>query len=141
MQRLPTTPDDDGRDATRQALKQAALGQLGSKGRGKAEALLMGELAQPAVLEHAAEASSLSLSLSLTLIFAPAQRLAEGEPSESARAEQVDPFEDRERVGEREEDEGEVEAQPGRSADLPRVKGAGVMGCPAGSARRPPLGV
>ena len=30
--------------------------------------------------------------------LAPAQRLAEGEPSESARAEQVDPFEDRERV-------------------------------------------
>ena len=73
--------------------------------------------------------------------LAPAQRLAEGEPSESARAEQVDPFEDRERVGERQEDEGEVEAQPGRSADLPRVKEAVVIGCHAGSARLPPLGV
>ena len=73
--------------------------------------------------------------------LAPAQRLAEGEPSESARAEQVDPFEDRERVGEREEDEGEVEAQPGRSADLPRAKETDVIGYHAGSARLPPLGV
>jgi len=49
LQRLPTTLDDDGRDATIQALTQAALGQPGSKGRGrtKAEALLMEERAQP----------------------------------------------------------------------------------------------
>ena len=56
LQRLTTTPDDDGREATRQALKQATWGHIGSKGRFKAEALLMGELAQPAVLEQAAEA-------------------------------------------------------------------------------------
>ena len=49
MQRLPTTADYNGRDATIQALTQAALGQLGSKGRSrtKAEALLMEERAQP----------------------------------------------------------------------------------------------
>lgn len=56
LQRLTTTPDDDGREATRQGLKQATWGHIGSKGRFKAEALLMEELAQPAVLEQAAEA-------------------------------------------------------------------------------------
>ena len=49
LQRLPTTADDAGRDATIQALTQAVLGQPGSKGRSrtKADALLMEERAQP----------------------------------------------------------------------------------------------
>ena len=48
--------EDEGREATRRALKQAALDRLGSKGGAKVEALLLAELARPSVLEQAAEA-------------------------------------------------------------------------------------
>ena len=55
--------DDEGREATRDALKQAALDHLGSKGGAKVQgwglaklAPLLAELAQPSVLEQAEEA-------------------------------------------------------------------------------------